>query len=231
MSNMHAEQQIARVVLKPLVLCCLPERDEQPHQSLASLPPLFARPEVALSHSAQQRGWLRSLAGDYPVYCQADLERLILKLNTYDLLIVNPLSLNTLAKFALGLRDSFPAELLWQFSQLGRPILLAEEALPDDSSAMNPHLLRIYRQHWQTVTGGSVGGFNSDNVAEKASRLLRAKAAIAGQPPIGARVFITRDDIITAADLLEPLRVPANAVITDAAREEAVAQGIVIIQG
>lgn len=228
---MHAEQQIARVVLKPLVLCCLPERDEQPYQALASLPSLFARPEVALSHSAQQRGWLRSLAGDYPVYCQPDLERLILKLSTYDLLIVNPLSLNTLAKFALGLRDSFPAELLWQYSQLGRPVLLAEEALPDDSSAMNPHLVRIYRQHWQTVIGGSVSGFTSDNVAEKASRLLRAKTAIAGQPPVGARVFITRDDVIAAADSLEPLRVPANAVITDVAREEAAARGIVIIQG
>jgi len=231
MTNMTIAQTDKRVVLQPLILCCLPESGQQPHEALASLPSLFARPEVALSHSAQQRGWLRSLAGDYPVYCQTDLERLILKLATYDLLIVNPLSLNTLAKFALGLRDSFPAELLWQYSQLGRPILLAEGVVPDDSVAMNPHLVRIYRQHWQTVTGGSVSGFNPENLAEIAARLVRARTVAKGQPPAGLRVFITRDDVIAAADLLEPLRVPANAIITDIAREEAVARGIVIIQG
>ena len=231
MTNMTILQPDTRVVLKPLVLCCRPETEQQPHEALASLPTLFAYPEIALSHSAQQRGWLRSLAGDYPVYCQPDLERLVLKLASYDLLIVNPLSLNTLAKFALGLRDSFPAELLWQFSQLGRPILLSEDALPDDSSAMNPHLVRIYRQHWQTVTGGSVSSFKPDNIAEMAARLVRARTVAKGQAPVGSRVFITRDDIIAAADLLEPLRVPANAVITDVAREEAAARGVVIIQG
>lgn len=231
MTNMTTATLDTKVVLKPLVLCCLPENGQQPYEALTSLPSLFAQPEIALSHSAQQRGWLRSLAGDYPVYCQADIERLVLKLTTYDLLIVNPLSLNTLAKFALGLRDSFPAELLWQYSQLGRPILLAEDSLPDDSSAMNPHLVRIYRQHWQTVTGGSVSGFKPDNVAELAARLVRARTVAKGLPPAGSRVFITRDDIIAAADLLEPLRVPANAVITDIAREEAAARGVVIIQG
>ena len=231
MLNMNAETQYAPVVLTPLLLCCLPEMGQQPDHALASLPPIFSRAEIALSYSAQQRGWLRSLAGTCKVYCQADAERLILKLATYDLLIVNPLSLNTLAKFALGLRDSFPAELLWQFSQLGRPILLSEEALPDDSSAMNPHLVRIYRQHWQTVTGGSVSGFNSENLAEKAARMIRAKSVIKGQPIAGARVFITRDDVIVASESLEPLRVPSNAVITDVAREEAAARGVIIVQG
>lgn len=231
MTNMTTFQPEKKVVLKPLVLCCLPENGQQPYEVLASLPPLFACPEVALSHSAQQRGWLRSLAGDYPVYCQPDLERLVLKLATYDLLIVNPLSLNTLAKFALGLRDSFPAELLWQYSQLGRPILLAEDAMPDDSSAMNPHLVRVYRQHWQTVNAGCVSSFKPDNIADMAARLVRARTMAAGQPLTGSRVFITRDDVIAAADLLEPLRVPANAVITDIAREEAAARGVVIIQG
>ncbi|OGK06849.1 MAG: hypothetical protein A2W80_07105 [Candidatus Riflebacteria bacterium GWC2_50_8] len=231
MINMNSVQEHAPVVLTPLLLCCLPETDQQPYQALTSLPPIFSRPEIALSHSAQQRGWLRHLAGDYPVYCQPDCERLVLKLKTYDLLIVNPLSLNTLAKFALGLRDSFPAELLWQFSQLGRPILLAEDALPEDSTAMNPHLVRIYRQHWQTVTGGSVSGFNSENLAEKAARMIRARSAAKGQQIVGARIFITRDDVIAASDSLEPLRVPFNAVITDIAREEAAARGVVIVQG
>lgn len=228
---MYSEQSYRPVTLKPLLLSCLPESGQQPQQALISLPTLFARPEIALSYSAQQRGWLRALAGDYPVYCQPDCERLVLKLNTFDLLIVNPLSLNTLAKFALGLRDSFPAELLWQFSQLGKPILLAEEAMPDDSTAMNPHLVRIYRQHWQTVTGGTVCGFNRDNIAEKAARMIRSKAAVSRQLVGGPRVFITREDVIAASESLEPLRVPVNAIITDVAREEAAARSVVIVQG
>lgn len=228
---MLTETANTQVYLKPLVLCCLPEHGQQPDEALASLPALFRCPEVALSHSAQQRGWLRNLAGDYPVYCSTDLERLLLKLATYDLLLVNPLSLNTLAKFALGLRDSFPAELLWQFSLLGKPILLAEEVLPSESSAMNPHLVRIYRQHWQNITGGSVSGFTQADLEEKTTRLVRARAIEKGQPLTGTRVFITRDDIVAAADQLAPLRVPANAIITDIAREEAAARNVVIIQG
>lgn len=218
--------------LRPLVLFCLPEGPRKSaDEAVLQLPALFTRPDYAISYSAQQHGWLRLLASEHRVFCQPDCESLTLRLNSYDLLIASPLSLNTLAKFALGLRDSFPAEILWQFSELGKPILLAENCLPDERSAMNPHLTRIYRQHWQTVTSGTVSGFSPDNISEKATRLIRARAAAARQPMSGERIFITRDDIITASETLEPLRVPYNAIITDVARDEAEARGVVIIQG
>ncbi|HPT46646.1 MAG TPA: hypothetical protein PLM07_12185 [Candidatus Rifleibacterium sp.] len=218
--------------LRPLVLFCLPEERRIAAEAAEfTLPALFATPDYALSWSAQQQGWLRNLAMRSRVYCQGDCENLVLRLNSYDLLIANPFSLNTLAKFALGLRDSFPAELLWQFAALGKPILLAETCLPDNQSSMNPHLFRVYRNYWQTLNSGTISGFTPDNLSEIATRLVRARAAAARQPFAGSRLFITRDDIIAAAASLEPLRVPSNAIITDIAREEAEARGIVIIQG
>lgn len=217
--------------LRPLILFCQPEnRAFLPGETELELPAIFSGADFAISHSAQQHGWLRKLASRGRVYCQSDCENLVLRLNSYDLLIANPLSLNTLAKFALGLRDSFPAEILWQFSELGKPILLAENAVPDEKTAMNPHLIKIYRRYWQTVTSGTVSGFNPDNLAQTATRLIRAKAAAGRQSMPGVRAFITRDDIITASESLEPLRVPYNAIITDVAREEAAARGVIIIQ-
>lgn len=232
MAIMQSSSNNLPQTLRPLVLFCLPEERSVAIEAAGfELPAIFAEPDYALSWSAQQQGWMRKLAMNHRTFCQSDVENLVLRLNSYDLMIANPLSLNTLAKFALGLRDSFPAELLWQFSALGKPILLSETCLPDDKSAMNPHLIRIYRRHWQTITSGTISGFKSDNLSEIATRMVRARAAAARQPFAGDRVFITRDDIIAASDTLEPLRVPYNAIITDVAREEAEARGVVIIQG
>lgn len=228
---MHTNSVKLPQTLKALVLFCLPENKAlTPESADLELPAIFARPDIALSYSAQQQGWLRRLSTEYRVFCQNDCESLVLRLNSYDLMIVSPLSLNTLAKFALGLRDSFPAELLWQFSELGKPVLLAENCLPDEATAMNPHLFKIYRRYWQTITSGTVSGFSRDTLADRATRLIRAKAAASRQYTEVGRVFITRDDIIVASESLEPLRVPHNAIVTDVAREEAESRNVTIIQ-
>lgn len=222
---------MSTVTLKPLVLCCQPESGLQTDPGELCCAGFFTKPDLAVSLSAQEKGALRSLAANYRVYCAPDCESLTLKLNTYDLLIASPLSLNTLAKFALGIRDSFPAELLWQFSSLGKPILLDETCLPDESSAMNPHLIKVYKRHWQNIIGGTVAGFNPENIDVVATKLIRAKAIDKKINPVsGARVFVTREDVIIASESLEPMRVPYSAIITDVAREEADARGIVIIQ-
>lgn len=228
---MHTNSEKLPQTLKTLVLVCQPEKQAQTQNSAGiELPAIFAKPDIALSYSAQQHGWLRRLAVEHRVFCHNDCESLVLRLNSYDLMIVCPLSLNTLAKFALGLRDSFPAELLWQFAELGKPILLAEDGLPDEATAMNPHLVKIYRRYWQTITSGTISGFSPDNLASKATRLIRAKALANRQTNPTGRVFITRDDIILASESLEPLRVPYNAIVTDVAREEAESRNVTIVQ-
>ncbi len=228
---MQMNKQSPALLLKPLILSCWPESGAFLLPEELGLSSAFAAADVAVSYSAQQNGMVRQLAFTHKTFVAADCESLILRLNTYDLLLVFPLSLNTLAKFALGLRDSFPAELLWKFSELGKPILLYEKGLPDDRQTMNPHLLKIYRRYWQQLIGGTVAGFDLDNLSQISARLIRAKSVANRLPAVGARVFITRDDIIEASASLEPLLLPSNAVVTDVAREEAEARGVVIVQG
>ncbi len=218
------------ITLKPLLLVCLPESGLIENPGGLFCADFFQKPDIALSQSAQERGWLRALTTDHRVYCASECESLVLKLNTYDLLIASPLSLNTLAKFALGIRDSFPSEILWQFSTLGKPVLLNETCLPSEADAMNPHLVKVYRRHWQNITGGTIAGFKPENLDVTATRLIRARTAEKHLPLSGSRIFVTREDVIIASESLEPLRLPASAIITDAAREEAINRGVVIIQ-
>jgi hypothetical protein len=95
---------------------------------------------------------------------------------------------------------------------------------------MNPHLTKIYRRYWQTLAGGTIAGFTADNLSERAQKLIRAKMVNNRQPQVSERVFVTRDDVIAAAESLEPMRIPGNAIVTDMAREEASARGVIIIQ-
>src|SRR5574344_1715453 len=106
--------------LKPLLLFCQPENSSVAQKALEfDLPSVYEKADVAVSNSAQQHGCLRPLAMKYRVFNAGDFESLALKLDIYDILLVNPLSLNTLAKLALGIRDSFPSELLFRFAELG----------------------------------------------------------------------------------------------------------------
>lgn len=213
--------------LKPLILCCWP--DEACEPALSELPAAFEQPHIAVSQSAQEHGWLRVLAANYRVFSSVDQKQLILRLNSYDLLIVYPLSLNSLAKFSLGIRDSFPAEVFWQFTRLGKPVLIARQFVPGDDSAMNPHLLKTYRRHFEALTGGTIAAFDADNLELKAAAILRAQAALKNATSTTGRGVITRDDIIIAAQSLEPLKVEPGCIITDLAREEAEKLGVTIV--
>ncbi|MFA6749419.1 MAG: flavoprotein [Candidatus Riflebacteria bacterium] len=218
--------------LKPLLLFCRPEDSSVAQKALEfDLPSVYEKADVAVSNSARQYGWLRPLAMKYRVFGAGDFENLALKLDIYDILLVNPLSLNTLAKLALGIRDSFPSELLFRFAELGKPILLSEAMLPTGDSDLNPHLIKVYKRYWDSVIGGTVSSFNEDNLAEKTVKIIRARFALSktAAPVSQGRVFITRDDIIAACESLEPLKVPYGSVITDIAREEALARGVSIV--
>lgn len=185
--------------------------------------------DIALSSSSQERGWLQRLSGFKNYFCSADKDKLLLKLNSYDFIVAYPLSFNTLAKFALGIRDSFPSEVLAYAADIGKPILLHEQTLVDAEVGMNPHLTKVYKRHWDALTSGTITGFNSENLDKKITRLIRAKKNNASLQIDGARMFITKDDVIIASESLEPLRVPSNAIITDLAKEEATMRGVSIV--
>ncbi|RCK80692.1 MAG: hypothetical protein OZSIB_3005 [Candidatus Ozemobacter sibiricus] len=225
----RAPPPVENTGLKPLLLCCRPEEGKiGPPDFLAGVPGL-APWEAAVSHSAVEHGWLRVLAARGPVFVEAEADRLLAGLERFDLLVVAPLSLNSLAKFALGLRDSFPARVFGAMADLGRPILLETSGLPRPDTRINPHYAKIYRRYWETLNGGSIAGFTPETFAAVIDRLVRTRRALAGQPPaLAGRRVITRDDVLAAYQAMTPLVVPPGTLLTDLAREEAEARGVPI---
>jgi hypothetical protein len=217
--------------LRPLILFCQPERNFIAQEAVEQpLPQFLLEPHFAVSRSARQRGWLQPLALKHRVFCEADLESLTLKLELYDLLIVSPLSLNTLAKLALGINDSFPTRVFFDFAALGKPIFISEACLPTEPAEMNPHLQRVYKTHWEALISGTIASFNYDNLETKIVKAVRAQATAQKQINLSTgRHFVTKDDIIAAADALAPLKVPYGTIITDLAKEEAQARNVSII--
>ncbi len=217
--------------LKPLILFCQPEQTSIAQQALEyHLPAFLTEPHYAVSESARKKGWLHPIAKQYRTFCAADLENLTLKLELYDLLIVNPLSLNTLAKLALGIVDSFPTKIFNEFATLGKPIFLCESSLPTEQTEINPHLHKIYKTHWENLMSGTITGFNEKNLELKIVKAVRSKTTAQKQISLsGTRVFVTKDDIITAAESLHPLKVPYGSIITDLAKEEALVRNVTII--
>lgn len=217
------------VKLKPLIIYCCPENGQFYPIEMSDMPAFFEKPEIAISYSSEKKGWARRLGFDFKVHTGNSLESFRLKLNTFDIIIAYPLSLNTMSKFSLGIQDSFPTALLSESAALGKPILLNDQFIPSLESHLNPHLIRTYRNHWNRLLSGTIKGFNLDNLAEIAVKILRNKSSKAKVSPFAGRTIITREDIILAADSLEPLTIPSNAIVTDLAKEEAAARGVVLL--
>lgn len=224
---MSEEQSKTGTALKPLLVCCHPEHDVgvEPLMELPAIAGL-APWEVAISLSAQHHGMLRRMAPMVRTFCAHEAEELIAGLGRFDLVAVSPLSLNTLAKFALGLRDSFPSRLLAAAAELGLPILLDERAIPAADAALNPHLIKVYRRYWDQVLSGTVREFQPENLSTAVAVVIRTRRAVAQAQPATGRAVITRDDVIVAQSALQPLRVPRGSIVTDLAREEAAARGV-----
>ena len=203
--------------LKAIILSCFVTDCDQLQLSLPSSG--FQTPDIAVSESGCDNGYLRILAKDYRVYSVADKSELFLRLNSYDMMIVYPLSLNTLAKCALGISDSFPSQLFFNFAQLAKPILISDEHIPDVKDSMNPHLIKTYKKHFDNLLCGTISSFNQDNIEKKAAAILRNQQK--PNPMSSSKTFITKEDIISASQSLQPLIIPYGSVVTDLAFEEA----------
>jgi hypothetical protein len=184
--------------------------------------------EIAVSRSAQERGFLKRLAGKWRVHCESEAEALFLRIGGFDFVVVSPLSLNTLAKFALGIRDSFPTRILGIAADKGIPILLDSSAVPPGDSIMNPHLAKVYRRHWENIRGGTVSEFKADTFAETVNAIRRSRGALDHELFSSRRPVVTRDDVILAAQAMKPISVPRGAIVTALAEEEARSRGIPI---
>jgi len=225
----RATQGLSGTGMKPLLLVCRPDfRLDDPLEIIPRHPALNAL-EIAVSRSAEEHGLVKPLAGGWPVFLAHEADALLRRLALFDLLIVCPLSLNTLAKFALGLKDSFPAQVLSMAAELGKPILLDSSAIPSPDSALNPHLFKIYKRYWDSVRGGTVREYHHHRLEDALTALVRHHRLQTSREAPPGRGVITRDDVWAARDGLGFLKVPPGSLITDLAREEAQSLGIRII--
>ncbi|NLM16490.1 MAG: hypothetical protein GX221_02095 [Candidatus Riflebacteria bacterium] len=217
--------------IKTLIVFCMPENEELASEALtANLPACFDKADYAISYSAQKRGWLRKLALKGKVFCHNEQDLLLAQLPIYDIMIVNPLSLNTLAKAALGIADSFPSVLISEFIKLQKPLLLSDRGIPELGAKQSPHLTKIYRRYWQDLLGGTVASFTYESLEQQTARIIRASKLPQKSLKNSFRTFVTKEDVIEAADSLQPLIVASDAIITDLALEEAAARDIIILR-
>ncbi len=212
--------------LKPLLLCCGTERRDYDSPEKVAEHPFFQNIEVALSESSFEKGFFRKISGKLPVYLSSDCEGILQRLGLFDLVIASPLSLNTLAKFSLGIRDSFPSKILGAAVDKGIPLMLDSSEVPGSDSGLNPHFIKIYRRYWDNLLIGSIKGFAWEKFSETASAIIRQKRQESGIKAVPGRCVITRDDVLAAKDGIGILKIPRNSLVTDLAREEALRWGV-----
>lgn len=188
-----------------------------------------------LSHSAGARVTLAQAAratGIMHWWLSSEVEAALAALPGFDLVVALPLSLNTLAKLALGIDDAVPVRLLRAAIDAGKPVLLDLAAVPArDATALNPHFVKIYRRYADDLCVGNVAGFSGGDLAERVRRWRAARRDGERVAQTTGRQVITRDEVVAAHRAMAPLVVRRGDLVTPLARDEAAALGVPIIDG
>ena len=211
------------------VLCC-PEPATGLSTGAPPAHPAVSQWVAGVSHSARRRHQQRVIPGDMFWYDSDSADELLVRLPDIDVVVFSPLSLNSLAKMALGIRDSLPSQVFGAAVEQGCSILLDRSALPAGDSSMNPHLIKVYRRHWETLIGGSIAEYVPDSFDQRIKRILRTLRENPLDLLVGdsGRQVITRDDVLAARDGIGRLKIGRGSLVTDLAREEAEKWGIVL---
>lgn len=190
----------------------------------------------ALASDSVGRRWsVRQLQGASGIADWAlagEVEAVLAALPGFDLIVFCPLSLNSLAKIALGIADAAPARVALAAMTAGQPLLLDLAAVPArDQAGMNPHLIKVYRGHADRIIGGRVAGFAPGELAEACRRFDATRRRIDRLAVSAGRTVVTRDDVIAAHLALQPIRLRPGDLLTPLARDEAAALGVPIVGG
>lgn len=148
------------------------------------------------------------------------------------------LSPNTTAKLALGLDDSAPAAVLTRCLAAGRPLFVARDiagcsrALAEEVAAAPPAFLRTAEDHLRRVQQLGVrfvpaGSLAAEVAAHFTPHVNETPARLARTRPSPRREFVTAEDVWRAASRGEKVLAHArDAIVTDAARDEAAMRGV-----
>lgn len=220
----------AQLLLKPLWLVCY-------QYDITFIEPDFIfqnkylkSPDILVSFSAYENGWYRKYSSyqNVVVYNHSEIEKVLLKADVYDLLIVAPLSFNSLAKFSLGLQDSAPTYIFSKFVQLGKPVLLETSHISTSLKNVNPYFIKIYKKYLQDLIGGTITEFKISNFSMFVDKIVKQRRNIITQKKIleSTRNVITKEDVINAYNAMMPIIVNSKAIITPLALEEAERLGV-----
>ncbi|MBF0500732.1 MAG: hypothetical protein HQM09_11410 [Candidatus Riflebacteria bacterium] len=224
--NFKAQDNLNSDLFKPLLICCRCEDGRLPSLNALLSTPGLKDWEIAVSRSAREHGLLSIVTRCAPIHLEHEADALLARLNLFGLVVVSPLSLNTLAKAALGIRDSFPSRLIGAAIDAGMPILLDDSGISGIESLVNPHMIKVYRRHWETLRGGSVSAFTTEDFGSRIDGLVRCRRALERKSPVEGRGVLTRDDVIAAHKAMTPLIIRRGTIVTDLAREEAASLGV-----
>lgn len=157
-----------------------------------------------------------------------------------DVLLMPSVSLNTAAKVALGIADSAPTTLLQQVLLRGKPVFVGRDisemgrALAAQCSAAPPPMLRTAEDHFQVMRQVGVRFCIAANLAAEVAAAFHVERnetpeRLAKQRPMPKREFVTAEDVWKAASQGQTeLVYPADAIVTDQAREYAAGRGIAL---
>lgn len=155
--------------------------------------------------------------------------------------VAHAVSANTAAKVAQGMDDSLPALLLRQALLGGKPVFIGhdlprlERELAESSPAAPPALIRATVDAFHRLQNVGARFVESGRLAAEVAAAFHqpvneTPARLARTKPSPRRVFITAEDVWSAAARgLRELPHPPDAIVTDAARDEALARGIQLV--
>lgn len=158
-------------------------------------------------------------------------------------LITPTLSGNSSAKVVQGIEDSLPSLMLRRLLLAGRPVFVAqdlpllERSFTEAHPGATPPLLRSVVDPLHRLQLFGVRFVSPDRMAAEVAALFTVSvnetpARLAKTRSSPKRVFITAEDVSSAAsEGRKELVHPADAVVTDAAREAAVARGVALREG
>jgi hypothetical protein len=201
-----------------------------------------------LSDSFQEQGGKEELrqrtAPSVRIISQLTHEGIKQEVTTHPLLVVAPLSSNTLAKVALGVHDSVPTRVIFEALRQRKPVVAVPPPPPLSSTEAagsdfprTPFQFQNGRSlYLRTVANWGVQFVDSDKLAaEVRNAILQtgrpgARKRPSADRPLYRHPIITREDIQQL--ILEgkrELHVTPDTVVTDVAKELAASTGIQII--
>ncbi len=157
-----------------------------------------------------------------------------------DACVAAALSPTAAAKLTLGISDSIPSATLRAFLELAKPVIVAEDSaslrLNAVAQGAPPKLRRLAEDAYHGLAEMGVSFSPPQDLMKAVERAFfvpvnETPERLARVRPTKQRIFVTSEDVWKASTQgLKELIIPADAVVTDEARDHAQRVGLTILR-